>query len=111
MFSIVSMPPCNRMTGVPLFVVDFSGRGRFNPQSPLFKEYLGVSMAARVGYGSVAVSDRLTTSEVGSAPGGGIGGGRLNSLEWRSRLAAGESLAAAAITAVLLQWIAEQLDD
>lgn len=80
-----------RMVGVEEFVVDLSGSDRFKPQSPRDREDDVVSMAARVGYGRVAVSD----SEIGPAVklvlGRGSGGGSENSLEFFRRLAVGES--------------------
>lgn len=79
-----------RMVGVEEFVVDLSGSGRFNPQSPRDREDDVVSIAACVGYGRVAVSD----SEIGPAVkfvlGRGSGGGNEKSLEFFRRLAVGE---------------------
>lgn len=79
------------MEGVEDSVVDLSGSGRFKPQSPRDRDDDVVSIAACVGYGSVAVSD----SEIGPAVrlvlGGGRGGGKENNLECFRRLAVGES--------------------
>lgn len=80
------------MVGVEVLVVDFSGSGRFKPQSPLEREDWVVSIAACVGYGSVAVSDSEIGPAVKSWLGRGRGGGSEKSLEFLSRLAVGDSL-------------------
>lgn len=87
-----------RTTGVEDFsVVDFAGRGRFNPQSPLARDDAGASMAARMGYGSVAVSDSNTIFEVAGSWGGDNAGGSVNKRDFRSRLAVGDTLMVAII--------------
>lgn len=80
--------------GVDVSVVERKGSGLFRPQSPLASDDCGVSMAARVGYGSVAVSDLFLVVEVTSWLGRGSGGGMENKRELRRRLAVGESLCA-----------------
>ena len=78
------------MTGVDVLVVDFSGSGRFKPQSPRAKDACVVSMAAWMGYGVVAVSELVIESTVRSGDGRGRGGGNEKSLEFLSRFAVGD---------------------
>ena len=80
------------IVGVEVLVVDFNGRARFRPQSPLLREESVVSMAAWVGYGRVEVSDSKFAVAVRSELGRGKGGGKEKSLEVLRRLAVGDSL-------------------
>ena len=80
------------MVGVDVRVVDFRGRGLLRPQSPLPNDESGVSIAACVGYGRVAVSDSKFAVAVRSELGLGSGGGSEKSLEFLRRLAVGDSL-------------------
>lgn len=73
--------------------VDFAGSGRLSPQSPLDSEDPGVAIAARVGYGRVAVSDSKTARDVGGLGGRDRAGGRENTRDFRSRFAVGDNLA------------------
>lgn len=80
------------MVGVEVVVVDFRGSGLLSPQSPRPRDDGVVSMAARVGYGRVAVSDSKFADAVRSELGLGSGGGKENSLDVLRRLAVGDSL-------------------
>lgn len=81
-----------KMVGVDVLVVDLRGKARLRPQSPRPRDDSDVSIAARVGYGRVAVSESKFAVPVKSEAGLGRGGGREKSLEFLSRLAVGESL-------------------
>lgn len=58
----------------------------------MVKEEGEVSMAARIGYGSVAVSDSDTLFEVAGCTGRESAGGRANKRDLRSRFEAGDAL-------------------
>lgn len=80
------------ITGVEVLVVDFRGKARLRPQSPLPSEDCVVSIAACVGYGVVAVSESRVEIAEKSGLGRGRGGGREKSLDVLNRLAVGDSL-------------------
>lgn len=79
------------MTGVEVRVVDFSGKDRFKPQSPLARDDGVVSNAACVGYGRVAVSESNRCDAVRVPLGRGSGGGNENSREFLRRLPVGDN--------------------
>lgn len=63
--------PLTRMMGFEDFCdVDFAGRARFRPQSPLASDDGVVSMDCRTGYGSVALSDGALVIEEVEGVGG-----------------------------------------
>lgn len=72
-------------------MVDFNGRARFRPQSPLASDDWVVSIAACVGYGVVAVSESKFAIAENSGAGRGRGGGTEKSLDVLRRFAVGDS--------------------
>lgn len=98
-----SIPPRILIVGVPDLVVALIGSCLFKPQSPLLSEVVGVSRAARVGYGLEAVSEFVMRSDEGSVGGSDTGEGMAKSLELRSRLAAGDRRAA--VIAAMSGWL------
>ena len=85
---------CTRTTGLDdFFDVDFAGSDRLRPQSPRTSDDFGVTMAARVGYGWVAVSDSKIGFELAGVTGGDRACGSANTLDFRSRFAVGDNLA------------------
>ena len=91
------------MVVVPVPFVDFRGNDRLKPQSPRAHELGGVSMAACVGYGCVAVSEV-------SAAGRGRGGGRENNREFLSKMAAGDRPALAIRFLLVLTYIIQDTE-
>ena len=90
MWSIESMAEM-RSVGVDVLVVDLNGSGRLSPQSPRESEDGVVSIACNLGEGWVAVPDVKSAVSVKSRFGGGSGGGREKTREFRSRLAIGDN--------------------
>lgn len=79
-------------SAVPVdLVVERRGNARLRPQSPWNRDEADASMACRMGYGRVAVSDRLKPFPLeNSRFGRGRGGGMEKTREDRSNCAVGE---------------------
>jgi hypothetical protein len=79
-------------------VVDRSGKGRFNPQSPFMSDDWGVVMDMWMGCGRVAVSESNPPVDDISPAGCGSGGGIEKTRDARRRAPPGDTLRDAIVT-------------